>query len=64
MHIASKTDINESFEIGKEAVRSALNNQTGKMMSFKRIHNHPYQIEIHTVDVKDVANLEKKILHD
>ncbi len=61
MHIASKTDINESFEIGKEAVRSALNNQTGKMMSFKRIHNHPYQIEIHTVDVKDVANLEKKI---
>lgn len=58
-HIASKTDIDESIKIGEEAVRTALDGQTGKMMSFKRVSDRPYFVEIVPVDAKDVANEEK-----
>ncbi len=58
-HIASKTDIDESVKIGEEAVKTALSGQTGKMMSFKRISDRPYFVEIVPVDTKDVANKEK-----
>lgn len=58
-HIASKTDIDESVRIGEEAVKAALNGETGKMMAFKRISSRPYFSDIITVDVSEVANKEK-----
>lgn len=61
MHCASLTDNNESFEIGKAAVKHALNNETGKMMVFKRLNTPDYQIEIDAIDVSNAANLEKKV---
>ncbi len=61
MHIASLTDINESFEIGKGAVIEANNDKTGVMMCFKRIGNSPYSIEIESKDVISIANEEQKI---
>ncbi len=59
MHLASQTDIEEAFMIGKEAVKASLNGLTEKMMVYKR--EEPYHISVDALNVKDIANLEKKI---
>lgn len=61
MHLASKCDLDESFLIGKSAVECALANETGKMMVFNRVSDNPYKMEIGSMDVNNVANLEKKV---
>ncbi len=61
MAFASKTDIEESFEIGKFSVDSALNN-SGKMIGIKRISNEPYQTKFVLVDIEKVANKTKMII--
>lgn len=61
MHIASETDINESFEIGRYAVKTSMNGKTGMMMVFNRISNAPYTIECDYKDVSEIANQEQKI---
>lgn len=58
-HISSKTDIDEAKKIAEHAVIAAVNGQSGKMMSFKRLTNVPYTVTIETVDAKDVANKER-----
>lgn len=58
-HISSKTDIDEAKKIAEHAVIAAVNGQSGKMMSFKRLTNIPYTVTIETVDAKDVANKER-----
>lgn len=58
-HMASKTDVDESVKIGEEAVKAAVNGETGKMMAFKRVSDRPYFSEIVTVDAKNVANKER-----
>lgn len=59
-HMVSKTDVNESYRIGSEGVKAAIAGNTGKMMAFKRMKGLPYFCSVVTVDVKDVANKEKK----
>ena len=61
MHIASSTDIEESFQIGEFAVKQALSGETGVMIVVKRLSDTPYQIQCETLDVTKVANLEHKI---
>ena len=61
MHIASKTDLDESFAIGQKAIDVALANKSGHVMGFKRISNNPYQIDYISSDVRKIANLEQKI---
>ncbi|MGN0620395.1 MAG: 6-phosphofructokinase [Porcipelethomonas sp.] len=58
-HIASKTDIDESFRIGEEAVKHALTGISGKMMAFRRVSDRPYFTEIIPVDASLVANQTK-----
>lgn len=58
-HIASLTDITEAKEIGSEAVKAALNGESGVMMVFKRISNNPYRLEIISADISEIANKEK-----
>ncbi|MBE6777478.1 MAG: 6-phosphofructokinase [Ruminococcaceae bacterium] len=58
-HLSSKTDIEEATLIGSEGVKAALSGETGKMMTFERVSNNPYKIEIGMVDAKLVANAEK-----
>ena len=60
-HIASKTDIDESFLIGSKAVEAALEGKTGKMMCYVRTSDSPYTIDVTTMDIDKIANLEKKI---
>lgn len=61
MHIASEVDINESFEIGRYAVKTSMNGKTGMMMVFNRTSNNPYTIECDYKDVSEIANQEQKI---
>lgn len=58
-HLSSKRDITEAERIGGAAVGVALSGQSGVMMTFKRVSNHPYNMRIETVDVKEVANRVK-----
>lgn len=60
-HIASKTDLTESVNIGQKAVEFAILGKSGEMMVFKRTGDKPYTYEIESVCIKDVANLEKCI---
>lgn len=60
-HIASKTDITESVQIGASAVRAAVNGESGKMMIYKRVSNNPYKIEFDTQDIADCANEAKSV---
>lgn len=58
-HLLSKTDIEESFAIGKEGVVTAVKGVTGEMMVFKRLSTKPYKIAIESVDIHKSANVEK-----
>ena len=60
-HCASKTDIEESFESGRQAVIHAVNGETDKMIAFKRISNNPYKIECVGLDLSKIANAEKTV---
>ncbi len=60
-HISSLIDLDESFEIGKYAVKTSMNGETGVMMVFNRISNNTYVIECDYKDVNKIANLESRI---
>lgn len=59
-HIASLTDITEAEQIGAAAVNAAVNGESGVMMTFHRISNNPYRVEILSADIKSIANMERK----
>ena len=59
-HIASKTDLMESVDVGKAAVKAAVNGESGRMMTFTRISDSPYHIKIDSEDISAIAN---KIRH-
>ena len=59
-HIASLTDLEEAERIGTEAVKTAIEyGLSGVMMTFKRISNNPYRVDIVPCDVRDCANKAK-----
>ncbi|HIU34135.1 MAG TPA: 6-phosphofructokinase [Candidatus Pullichristensenella excrementigallinarum] len=61
-HIASQTDIDESFAAGKAAVDNAVAGVTDKMVGFARKYvDGKYVCEIQLFDLTDVANAEKKV---
>ena len=60
-HIVSRTDITEAFMAGGSAVQAALNGETGKMITFVRLSDDPYRMEVSMCDASQVANVEKKI---
>ncbi len=50
-YLLSKTDSDEAYEVGKKALLSALEGETGKMVGMKRISDDPYRIEYILVDL-------------
>lgn len=60
-HSASKTDIDEAYMVGAEAVKAAENGLTGQMMILVREPGKDYKISIEHVDIDRIANKEKKI---
>ncbi len=60
-HLASKTDLKESFEQGKKGVALALSGITASMVCLHRISNHPYRIEYSHSPILGIANEAKSI---
>ena len=60
-HLASRTDVNEAYAVGGAAAAAAFAGESGRMIALKRVSNYPYQCITESVDVQQVANLEKKV---
>ena len=61
-HLASKTDIEESFMAGKAAVENAVAGLTDKMVGFECTRTGGrYVCKTKLLDLTDVANTEKKV---
>ena len=61
-HLASKTDIDEAFGAGQEAVRQAVSGTTGKMVAFEREYiDGKYHCKMVLLPLSSVANFEKKV---
>ena len=60
-HMASKTDLYESFAQGEKAVHLSEENQTGCMVVLNRISNSPYTVEYSHAQIKDIANEAKSV---
>ena len=60
-HLASLTDIEESFAQGKKGVSIAAEGVTASMVCLKRISNNPYQVEYTYSAIKDIANEAKSV---
>ena len=60
-HIASGTDIEEAYSLGRFALEVALEGATDQMVGFERIPGKEYKCRIKMFDLIDVANAEKKI---
>lgn len=60
-HIASLTDINESYTAGRMAVRYAVEGITDYMIAFERTNDPAYECDIKLINLQDAANFEKKV---
>lgn len=60
-HMSSKTDLDESFELGKKAVQLVQDGKTGFMTTLNRTCNVPYSYELSSVPVCEVANKAKAV---
>ncbi len=61
-HLASQTDIDESFLAGKTAVEAAVAGETDKMVGFECTReNGQYTCKTKLFDLSSVANYEKKV---
>jgi len=61
-HLASLTDIEESYMSGKAAVENAVAGLTDKMVGFERSYeNGQYVCKTKLFNLTDVANTEKKV---
>lgn len=60
-HMASKTDLDESFTLGKKAVSLAEEGITASMVILERISNMPYQVRYDHAPIAGIANEAKSI---
>jgi 6-phosphofructokinase len=60
-HIASKTDVDQAYALGKAAVEMALAGENAIMPTIVRKSDSPYSWEIGKAALEDVANVEKKM---
>jgi 6-phosphofructokinase 1 len=60
-HIASKTDVEQAYAVGKAAVEYALAGMNAVMPAIKRLSSKPYRWKLVPVAISEVANVEKKV---
>ena len=61
-HVASRTDIDESFQAGKTAVEAAVSGETDKMVGFEcSREGGAYSCKMKLFNLSEVANFEKKV---
>ncbi|MBI5753498.1 MAG: 6-phosphofructokinase [Hydrogenophilales bacterium] len=58
-HIASKTDVDQAYALGKAAVELALKGKNSVMPTIVRVSDKPYKWKLGVAELKDVANKEK-----
>lgn len=63
-HIASKTDVEQTYALGKAAVEFAVKGMNGVMPAIRRTSSKPYKWEIIAAPLAEVANQEKKLPRD
>jgi 6-phosphofructokinase len=60
-HLASKTDLQQAYAVGKAAVELALAGRNAVMPSIVRVSDKPYRWKIGVAPLDRVANVEKKL---
>lgn len=60
-HLASRVDITEAYQVGGAAVKAASEGETGKVITLNRITDDPYLCVTDIHDVREIANVEKKV---
>jgi ATP-dependent phosphofructokinase / diphosphate-dependent phosphofructokinase len=63
-HIASKTDVKQSYEVGAAAVKLALKGHNAVMPTIDRTSDKPYRYKIGMAPLAKVANVEKFMPRD
>ena len=63
-HIASRTDAQQAYAVGKAAVDFALKGRNAIMPVIVRKSNKPYRWTIEAAELKDIANHEKMMPRD
>jgi 6-phosphofructokinase 1 len=58
-HIASKTDVEQAYAVGRSGVEMALAGKNAIMPTIERVSNNPYRWQIGSTDLSGVANVEK-----
>ena len=60
-HIASKTDVEQAYAVGRAAVEFAVKGQNSVLPVIKRTSSKPYRWRIESAPLAAVANIEKKV---
>src|SRR5690606_17788717 len=60
-HIASKTDVEQAYAVGKAAVEFALAGENAVMAAIVRKSSRPYRWAVKAVPLAQVANVERKM---
>lgn len=60
-HLASKVDVEETFEAGRQAVKAAVNGETDKMVCYERQPGETYKCEYRLLPLELAANTEKTV---
>jgi 6-phosphofructokinase 1 len=58
-HIASATDLEQAYAVGRAAVEFALAGQNAVMPAIRRLSDEPYRWDIIAAPLSEVANQEK-----
>jgi ATP-dependent phosphofructokinase / diphosphate-dependent phosphofructokinase len=60
-HIASKTDVEQAYAVGRVAVDLCIEGRNATMPIIERLNQDPYQWQIGVAELKRIANKEKKL---
>ncbi|MGB5307642.1 MAG: 6-phosphofructokinase, partial [Arenicellales bacterium] len=63
-HLASKTDVEQAYAVGKAGVEFAINGDNSIMPSIERISNDPFEWKVGKAPLSEVANVEKMMPMD
>jgi pyrophosphate-dependent phosphofructokinase (EC 2.7.1.90) len=60
-HIASATDLEQSYAVGRAAVELALEGASGRMVTIEREADAPYRWHTGSAPLEEIANVERKM---
>ena len=60
-HLASQTDLDESFALGKKAVALSEEGVTASMVTIERTSNAPYTVDYSCAEIRQIANEAKSV---